>query len=106
MPFICANPDFDTIDTVSNTLKFCMGTIAELYKSMGGETFILGKPNVEIYNQSLKKFAKIDKSRILAIGDSLHHDIKGAINFGIDSHFKIARFSQARANSPYPLNCG
>ena len=25
--------------------------------------------------------------KILAIGDSLHHDIKGAINFGIDSLF-------------------
>ena len=36
-------------------------------------------------NESSKKLTKIDKSRILAIGDSLHHDIKGAINFGIDS---------------------
>ena len=26
-----------------------------------------------------------NKKRILAIGDSIHHDIKGAINFGIDS---------------------
>ena len=87
LPFICANPDFDTVESNSKNLSFCMGTIAELYKNMGGETFILGKPNVEIYNQSLKKSVKIDKSRILAIGDSLHHDIKGAINFGIDSLF-------------------
>ena len=85
LPFICANPDFETVESNSKNLSFCIGTIAELYKNMGGETLILGKPNVEIYNESSKKLTKIDKSRILAIGDSLHHDIKGAINFGIDS---------------------
>lgn len=85
LPFICANPDFETVESNSENLLFCMGTIAELYKNMGGKTFILGKPNIEIYNEISKKFNKIDKSRILAIGDSLHHDIKGAINFGIDS---------------------
>ena len=35
--------------------------------------------------ESLKNINSTDKSRILAIGDSLHHDIKGAKNFGIDS---------------------
>jgi len=85
IPFICANPDFETVENHSGDLTFCMGTISELYKNMGGQTFILGKPNVEIYNECSKKLTKIDKSRILAIGDSLHHDIKGAINFGIDS---------------------
>ena len=30
-------------------------------------------------------FKKTDKKRMLAIGDSIHHDIKGAMNFGIDS---------------------
>ena len=54
---------------------------------MGGQTFFLGKPSIEIYNECLKVLMKVDKSRILAIGDSLHHDIKGAINFGIDSLF-------------------
>lgn len=83
--FICANPDFDTIEKNSNKNAFCMGTIAELYKNMGGQTLILGKPSVEIYKHVLSGFLNIDKSRILAIGDSLHHDIKGAINFGIDS---------------------
>ncbi|PPR53362.1 MAG: hypothetical protein CFH11_00460, partial [Alphaproteobacteria bacterium MarineAlpha5_Bin1] len=63
----------------------CMGTIAELYKNMGGEVFILGKPSCEIYEESTKKISNIDKSKILAIGDSIHHDIVGANNFGIDS---------------------
>ena len=58
LPFICANPDFDTVESNSKSLSFCMGTIAELYKNMGGETFILGKPNVEIYNESSKKLTQ------------------------------------------------
>jgi len=77
---ICANPDFNTADN-----HFCMGAISELYRNIGGRTFELGKPNFEIYNRSLKKINNINKSKILAIGDSIHHDIKGANNFGIDS---------------------
>ena len=83
--FICANPDFETIKKGSKKLVFCMGTIAELYKNIGGEVFSLGKPSIEIYLEIIKKIPNVKKSRILAIGDSLYHDIKGAINFGIDS---------------------
>ena len=84
--FICANPDFDTISKSSNDQNiFCMGTIAELYKNMGGKVFLLGKPNIDIYIESTKNVTDFKKSNVLAIGDSLHHDIKGALNFGIDS---------------------
>ena len=86
IPFLCANPDFETIATSKNDNNtFCMGAIAELYKNMGGKIFLLGKPNIDIYIESTKNINKLKKSRILAIGDSLHHDIKGAIEFGIDS---------------------
>ena len=85
LTFICVNPDFDTYDNFSKKLSFCMGTISALYENMGGEVFTLGKPNVEIYYETIKKIINIDKSKILAIGDSIHHDIQGAKNFGIDS---------------------
>lgn len=85
LPFICANPDFETVENNSGKLIVCMGTIAQLYENMGGQTIILGKPSKEIYIESTKSFSNIDKSKILAIGDSLKHDIRGAINFGIDS---------------------
>ena len=86
IPFICANPDFQTIETSTNGDNlFCMGTISELYKNMGGRVFFLGKPNIDIYVKSTQKINNLDKSRVLAVGDSLHHDIKGAINYGIDS---------------------
>ena len=85
LPFICANPDYETVESKSLKLTFCIGTIAELYKNIGGKTFILGKPKNEIYHETIQKFSNLKKSRILAIGDSLHHDIKGAMNFGVDS---------------------
>ena len=85
LPFVCANPDFETVENNSEKLIFCMGTIASLYENMGGSTIILGKPSKEIYIESTKNIRNIDKSKILAIGDSLNHDIRGAIDFGIDS---------------------
>ena len=86
LPFICANPDFQTVEnSISDNNIFCMGTVSELYKNMGGKVFFLGKPNIDIYIESVKNIRNLNKSRVLAIGDSLHHDIKGAINYGIDS---------------------
>ena len=86
IPFICANPDFETVnDLKSRKNIFCMGTISELYKNMGGCTFILGKPSTEIYAKTLQKINSYKKSKVLAIGDSIHHDIQGANHFGIDS---------------------
>ena len=81
----CANPDYVTIEENNDKNIFCMGTIADLYFNMGGKVIILGKPSKEIYIESTKNISKLDLSKIIAIGDSLHHDILGANNFGIDS---------------------
>ena len=80
----CANPDFETIESKNDQNIFCMGAVAEIYKKMGGEVIIQGKPEKEIYIETTKQI-KLDKKRTLAIGDSLFHDIKGANNFNIDS---------------------
>ena len=81
----CANPDYVTIEKNNNKNIFCMGTISDLYNHMGGRVVILGKPAKEIYLESTKKIKDLDLTRIIAIGDSLDHDILGAANFGIDS---------------------
>ncbi len=80
----CANPDFETIEKNSENNIFCMGAIAEIYKQMGGEVVIQGKPEEDIYIETTKSM-KLNKMRTLAIGDSIFHDIKGANNFNIDS---------------------
>ena len=81
----CANPDFVTIEKNNDKNMYCMGTIADLYDHMGGRVIILGKPSKEIYKVSCKKIEDFNKSKIVAIGDSLDHDILGANNFNIDS---------------------
>ena len=81
----CANPDFVTIEKNNDKNMYCMGTIADLYDHMGGRVVILGKPSKEIYRVSCKKIEDFNKSKIVAIGDSLDHDILGANNFNIDS---------------------
>ncbi len=80
----CANPDFETIENNNNQNIFCMGAIAEIYKKMGGEVIIQGKPEKEIYIEATSSI-KLDKSKTIAVGDSIFHDIKGAVNFSIDS---------------------
>ena len=85
LKMFCANPDYETIEKDQNK-SFCMGTIAKIYENMGGEVIILGKPANIIYLEAIKSL-KINKSKILAVGDSIFHDIEGANKFGIDSLF-------------------
>ena len=80
----CANPDFETVEKNSSNNVFCMGAIGEIYKKMGGNVIIKGKPDVNIYTETTKQI-DLEKKRTVAIGDSLFHDIKGANNFEIDS---------------------
>ncbi len=80
----CANPDFETVESNGNNNVFCMGAICEIYKKMGGNVIIKGKPDVSIYTETTNQNNLI-KKRTVAIGDSLFHDIQGANNFEIDS---------------------
>ena len=85
MLMFCANPDFETVEKVNKKNIFCMGTIAQLYQDMGGKVIILGKPSLEIYHEATKCVNSYKKSQMVAIGDSLFHDIIGAKKFGIDN---------------------
>ena len=60
------------------------GEIAKRYQDhFNGSVDYFGKPYSAIYQACL---SKVDESkRILAIGDSIEHDIVGANNMGIDS---------------------
>ena len=86
LPFICVNPDYESIEKNKNNEKIiCMGTIGKLYESFGGKVHILGKPSKHIYEKATKSIINFEKSRTIAIGDSVSHDIVGAYNFGIKS---------------------
>lgn len=45
----------------------------------------VSKPNPKIFEVALENIGHIDKSKILMVGDSLTSDVKGGINFGVDT---------------------
>lgn len=49
------------------------------------EEISISKPNPKIFEYALNSIGHADKSKVLMIGDSLTSDIKGGINFGIDT---------------------
>ena len=89
LKLLCANPDI-VVDR-GHEREWCAGALARLYTEMGGESLYFGKPHPPIYDLAFKRLAVLDanieKKRILAIGDGIQTDIKGAINEGIDSLF-------------------
>jgi HAD superfamily hydrolase (TIGR01459 family) len=94
---VCGNPD--VVVERGDTLVYCAGAIADLYGTLGGEVLYAGKPYAPIYEMALaeaekargaKAGNKADRSRVLAIGDSVRTDLKGAASFGIDCLFVTA----------------
>ena len=89
LPMVCANPDLIVIRGEKKI--FCAGSIAEFYAELGGKVRYYGKPYHEIYTHvlenSLSEGLIENKSQMIAIGDSVRTDIKGASNFGINSIF-------------------
>jgi ribonucleotide monophosphatase NagD (HAD superfamily) len=69
---------------VGEALLPAAGAIAALYEEMGGVVTHIGKPYVDIYRHAHALCGFPDKARIVSIGDSLEHDIRGAVTFGID----------------------
>ena len=76
---ICTNPDL--IVDRGNVRELCAGSVAMVFEKLGGEVVYFGKPYAEIYNQSIENKNK----KILAIGDNLNTDIKGANLLNYDS---------------------
>ena len=90
LPLICANPDI--VVERGDRLVYCAGAIAELYRELGGDVIFYGKPHRPIYERAMALAAErqshpIERSRVLAIGDSVRTDLAGAHGFGIDCLF-------------------
>ena len=80
LKMICTNPDLVVHRGAKQ--EYCAGTLAEIFKNIGGEVVYFGKPYPEIYNFCLKP-----KEIVLVIGDNIRTDIKGANNMNFDSLF-------------------
>ncbi|MDB9744717.1 TIGR01459 family HAD-type hydrolase [Pelagibacteraceae bacterium] len=77
---ICSNPDL-TVHR-GDKEEYCAGYIAKIFEDLGGEAIYYGKPYKEIYEMCFKK-----NEKVLAIGDNLRTDIKGANNLSKDCLF-------------------
>ena len=93
LAMICANPD--VVVERGDQLVYCAGAIADAYAAAGGDVVFAGKPYRPIYEQALAlaeatRGKRAEHHRVLAIGDSVRTDVKGAAAFGIDCLFVIA----------------
>ena len=95
LPLLCVNPDKLSI-TYEGKEILCPGVIAGFYEKWGGKVVYFGKPYIEMYDYALRLLD--DKSKVLAIGDSIFNDIKGANNYGIDSLFITAGIHRNELN--------
>ena len=84
LPLICANPD-RVVVRQNGQRMLCAGIIADRYKEKGGKVHYFGKPYNDAYEECLEALEAFDKTKVAAIGDSLHTDIAGANDMGIFS---------------------
>ena len=97
LPLVIANPDIVTVDTTH--LVPMPGQCGLWYAEYGGPPAVLmGKPAPVIYEAAMRQC----RGRVLAVGDSLAHDIAGAAGANIDSLFVCATGIHAK-DLPEPL---
>ncbi len=86
LPMICANPDIKV--ERGDRIIYCAGAIAAAYAQLGGSVTYAGKPYLPIYELAFGRINKlrgqvVDQTRLLAIGDGIKTDIKGAMDAGV-----------------------
>jgi HAD superfamily hydrolase (TIGR01459 family) len=80
LTMVCANPDI--VVERGDKLVYCAGAIADLYAAAGGDVLYAVARSV--------RGRETAPARVLAIGDSIHTDLKGAAAYGIDFLFVTA----------------
>jgi len=94
LDLVCANPDI-VVDRGERRV-YCGGAIAAAYTEMGGRSHYFGKPHAPIYDLARARLGDLKDSQILAVGDGLLTDIKGANDQGIDALFVTGGIAQER----------
>ena len=94
---ICTNPDL-TVHR-GKIEELCAGSIAKVFEELGGKVSYFGKPHPEVYNLCFSK-----NEKVLAIGDNLRTDIKGANNLNLDCIFITDGVHRDEINKSSDLN--
>ncbi|MCW1840855.1 TIGR01459 family HAD-type hydrolase [Prosthecomicrobium hirschii] len=103
LPMVCANPDI--VVERGDKLVWCAGALARLYEEFGGEVIMLGKPFRPIYDAARARIealcsGPLGNRDILAIGDGLPTDIRGADAQGFDVLFVTGGIHAADFGDP------
>jgi HAD superfamily hydrolase (TIGR01459 family) len=85
LPMLCVNPDITRL--VDGGLAPGSGALALSYERLGGEVHYVGKPHPEVYTYCRAFFDAHSVRRIVAIGDSLQHDVAGGNAAGFETVF-------------------
>jgi len=101
---ICANPDITVAR--GNKLIPCAGAIAALYEAIGGQVVYAGKPYLPVYERAFDMLATIRgkpirHDAVLAIGDGINTDMRGAMTAGLKPVFVASP-----VHLPEPLTSG
>jgi HAD superfamily hydrolase (TIGR01459 family) len=104
LPFVCANPDI--VVERGHRLIYCAGALARDYAQLGGRTLIAGKPHRPIYDAAMQAACEVlgrelDRSEILAIGDGMMTDVKGAEDYGLDILYVSAGIHAGEYGDPH-----
>lgn len=89
LTMLSANPDI-VVDR-GDSREYCAGAVAQLYEEMGGRVLSFGKPHPPVYDLARRRLATfgadVPDVRILAIGDGILTDVKGAMLEDLDVLF-------------------
>lgn len=83
VPLVCTNPD-RVIPTAAGVTPG-PGAIAAAYAELGARVFLYGKPHAPIYAAARRHLAGVSDARVMAVGDLLDTDIRGARAAGLAS---------------------
>lgn len=100
VPLVCTNPD--RVIPTANGLVLGPGAVAAAYVELGARAFLYGKPHPPMYAAARRRLGDTPATRIVAIGDLLDTDIRGARAAGIASVLVTATGGHADALGATP----
>ena len=81
LPVVSTNPDL--IAAEGGHWMIRQGTLAKLFRDMGGQIYEFGKPYPNIYQYAFQKLGVQPSPKIAMIGDTYRTDIRGGLDAGI-----------------------
>jgi HAD superfamily hydrolase (TIGR01459 family) len=100
VPLVCTNPDRVIPGAAGSTMG--PGAVAAVYEELGARVFLYGKPHPPIYAAARRQLGALASARVVAIGDLLDTDIRGARNAGIASVLVTGTGGTAQAHGRAP----